>query len=127
MNFKPSFLFFIFSILSLLVLNPISIAQEEDNNNMDYIPEGTEAINEFINWLSSSEGIFFIVFITFSIIAGSYGGMLVGGFTSAILLVVGMGFGVVPAYFVIIILFMAGAIISYTILKLITGRGGGEE
>ena len=89
----------------------------------DYEIEGSEGIFSMMEWLFSAEGIYFIFLVFFSVLAGAYGGMLVGGIVICLFLIIGASMGLVPSYVVVSMMFVSAGFIAYAIVKF-TGGGG---
>lgn len=111
---------FVFLFFSLFSLSSVSVSAQEFQ---DYNIEGSEGIFSMMEWLFSAEGIYFIFLVFFSVLAGAYGGMLVGGIVICLFLMIGAAMGLVPSYVVVAMIFVAAGFIAYAIVKF-TGGGG---
>lgn len=110
-----------FFLITLIILTPIGGYCQEIPETPVEEESDTEAIYGLTNWFVSAEGIFFILLIAITTIAGGIGGPLVGGLVGAIFIIFGSLWGIIPTYVTGVLVMVASAIIIYCVVHLMGG------
>lgn len=115
------FIYGLFIAVALSFLFVPAYAQETDNINTEETVD-TDIALELLEWIASPTGLFFILMVIFSCMAGAEGGTLVGGAVAVLFVIFGAMWGLIPTYLVTVLIFISAGIIAFVVLRFMTGR-----